>query len=215
LAFDDEIDPPNQTSSRLLPRLRQQCARAGVDVSAIDVVGCGCGPGTFTGTRVAVATAKGVALGLGCPVIAVSTLAALAFSADVDGLVLPLLDARRGEVYGGLFACTLDPPSLEARADERCVALVDLVASLDPAARVTAVGTAVEPYRDTLPAAWRELARPLPGPTASGLWRAIAAADRPGAAIDAGALDAIYLRKSYAELGVNRPKRPFKRSPFV
>jgi tRNA threonylcarbamoyladenosine biosynthesis protein TsaB len=215
LAWDDEVDPPNQTSTRLLPRLRGLCARAGVEPSAIEVVACGCGPGTFTGTRVAVATAKGAALGLGVPAIGVSTLAAVAFSAEVDGLVLPLLDARRGQVYGGLFECVLDPPQLQARTEERCIAIEELVASLDRSAAMTPVGTAIDVYGDALPPAWRERALALPGPTAAGLWRAIAAADKAGAATDAAALDAIYLRKSYAELGVNKPKRPFKRSPFL
>jgi tRNA threonylcarbamoyl adenosine modification protein YeaZ len=215
VAWDDEVDPPNQTSSRIVPRLQQLCARAGVEPSAIEAVGCGCGPGTFTGTRVAVATAKGIAFGLSCPAIGVSTLAAMAFSADVDGLVVPLLDARRGEVYGGLFRCAIDPPELETRTQARCVALRELVAEIGERADVVAVGTAVEAYAEALPDAWRERARPLPGPTPAGLWRAIVAADRAGVAADAGTLDAHYLRQSYAELGVNRPKRPFKRSPFV
>jgi tRNA threonylcarbamoyl adenosine modification protein YeaZ len=215
VAWDDTIDPPNQTSSRLLPRLQQLCARAGVEPSAIEAVGCGCGPGTFTGTRVAVATAKGIALGLGCPAIGVSTLGALAFSADLDDFVLPLLDARRGEVYGGLYRCTLDPPQLELRTQARCAGLRELLEEIDEAAKITVIGTAVEAYAELLPKAWRELARPLPGPTPPGLWRAIVAADRADGARDASTLDAIYLRKSYAELGVNRPKRPFRRSPFV
>lgn len=215
VASDDEIDPPNQTSTRLLPRLRALQQRAGVEPSAIEVVACGCGPGTFTGTRVAVATAKGIALGLGVPAIGTSTLAAVAFSAERDGLVLPLLDARRGQVYGALFECTIDPPGLRARAEEQCVAIEELVASLDRSANVVPVGTAIQAYRDALPEAWRERAIALPGPTPAGLWRAIAEADREGRVAPAANLDAIYLRKSYAELGVNRPKRPVRRSPFL
>lgn len=72
---------------------------------AVERIAVGIGPGTFTGIRIGVATAAGLAASTGIPVTGVPTLAALARSigdATGAGTVLPLLDARRGEVFGGL-----------------------------------------------------------------------------------------------------------------
>ena len=65
------------------------------------------GPGSFTGVRIGVATAKGLAWGLGCDLVGVTSLAAMAAALlaehpDAD-LAVPVLDARRGEVFAGVF----------------------------------------------------------------------------------------------------------------
>lgn len=68
----------------------------------LGLVGAGRGPGGFTGVRVGLSTAVGIALGLGVPVWPVDSLASLAcHAAGVPGVVAPLFDARKGEVYGG------------------------------------------------------------------------------------------------------------------
>lgn len=213
VAGDADDDAPNQASTRLLGRLRDLTARASIAPADIAMVACGRGPGTFTGTRVAVATAKGIALGLGLPLAGLSTLAAVALSAESSGLTLPLLDARRGEVYGALFDIDIAKPSAEARSEEQCTPLTTLLEGLDiPAGPITVVGPGVAPYADALPSGWHTL--PCPGPSPLGVLRAAAIAHRSGARPSAE-LDAVYLRKSYAELGVNPPKRRFVKSPFV
>jgi len=199
-------DRPNQTSGTLAPRIEELLREAGVRANELAAVACGRGPGTFTGTRVALATAMGLALGIGGPALAVSTLAAVACSVDAPD-VLALLDARRDEVYAGVFAHG------RLVGDERCAALDRVLEELRET-RPVVVGPGVEPYRAAL--VERGLAlHPMPGPTASGLWRASALAWRDGGAIDPAALRAVYLRESYAEMGVNAPKRAFMKSPFV
>ena len=75
--------------------------------SDIALVACGRGPGGFTGVRVGMATALGLATGLQRPVWPVDSLAALAMAAGPqEGLVVPLIDARRGEVYGAAYRVT-------------------------------------------------------------------------------------------------------------
>lgn len=209
VAADD--DGANQASARLQSRILDLLATAGIGARGISAVACGRGPGTFTGTRVAVATAKGIALGLGVPVVPVSTLAAVAASVTAAGMIVPLLDARRGEVYGALFES--DGDDIVARSEERCATLVDLVASFALAAPARLVGPGISAVGEQLPAGWPTT--PMAGPTPEGLWRAAASAHARGDAADAAEIDAIYLRASYAELGVNTPKRkPFK-SPFA
>ena len=206
-----EDDGANQASARLQARIEAVLADAGVRPRELVAVACGRGPGTFTGTRVAVATAKGLALGLDVAIVPVSTLAALAASVPDAPAVLAVLDARRGEVYGALFDTRGD---VVARSVESCATLDALVATLPLAgASALVVGPGAREHAALVPAGWPSM--PLPGPSAEGLWRASMAAHARGESVDAAEIDAVYLRQSYAELGVNTPKRkPFK-SPFV
>lgn len=64
------------------------------------------GPGSFTGLRIGISTVKGLALASGKPVVGISSLEALAVQcAFFPHLVCPILDARKGEVYSGVFRC--------------------------------------------------------------------------------------------------------------
>jgi tRNA threonylcarbamoyladenosine biosynthesis protein TsaB len=87
-------------------------AEAEVDWGDLDAIAVGVGPGAFTGLRIGVATARGLAQASGLPLRAVSSLAALAEGiregTSAGGgpepvLALPLLDARRGELFGALY----------------------------------------------------------------------------------------------------------------
>ncbi|MDL2268553.1 tRNA (adenosine(37)-N6)-threonylcarbamoyltransferase complex dimerization subunit type 1 TsaB [Desulfosarcina sp. OttesenSCG-928-A07] len=79
----------------------KQC---GIFPKAIDVIAVSKGPGTFTGLRIGISTAKGLAMATGAAVIGVSSLSALAFPfSQSPGPVVPMLDARRGEVYYSVY----------------------------------------------------------------------------------------------------------------
>jgi tRNA threonylcarbamoyl adenosine modification protein YeaZ len=203
----------NQASATIVPRIEEMVGEAGISMADLTGLACGQGPGTFTGSRVAVATAKGLALGLALPVHPVSTLAALAASARVDGSVLALLDARRGQVYGALFSCEGD--QIAAQSEERCIELAQLANELELGDGVVAYGPGVSPYLEQLPERLRATARPAAGLSSAGLWRASLSARATQAAVEPEDLTVSYLRASYAEMGINTPKRPVKKSPFV
>ncbi len=91
-------------SELLLPSVKGILDLAGVSFDEMDVLALTLGPGSFTGVRIGVSTVKGFALVLGKPVVGVSTLEALA--SNFPGCaytVVPLLDARKGEVYSAEF----------------------------------------------------------------------------------------------------------------
>ena len=83
-------------------------AECGVALREVDAFAAASGPGSFTGVRVALAAAKGFAEAYARPVFAVSNLQAMA-SLGSAALRAPVLDARRGEVYAGLYDAALRP----------------------------------------------------------------------------------------------------------
>lgn len=94
----------NTHSETLLPMVETVLKTAGFSVDDVDLFACSVGPGSFTGVRIGVATIKGLAFGKNKPCIGVSTLEALALNAvPFDGIICPVMNARRGQVYNALF----------------------------------------------------------------------------------------------------------------
>ncbi|MEP6657549.1 MAG: tRNA (adenosine(37)-N6)-threonylcarbamoyltransferase complex dimerization subunit type 1 TsaB [Betaproteobacteria bacterium] len=96
-------------STRLLPMIDALLTESGWRLSDIEGLAFGAGPGSFTGVRIGCGVAQGLALGLDCPVLPVSTLAAIAQSTQCAGndrradRVLVCTDARMGEVYTAAY----------------------------------------------------------------------------------------------------------------
>jgi tRNA threonylcarbamoyladenosine biosynthesis protein TsaB len=126
----------------LLPAVDAVLRRAGAGVSHLEGFAVSIGPGSFTGLRVGLATLKGLAFGSARLVAPVSTLAALACTAPRRDLpVVPLLDARRGEMYAAAFdfADGLPRPTLE----EGVYTPAELVARLPPRCVLVGEGVAL------------------------------------------------------------------------
>ncbi|PCI08752.1 MAG: tRNA (adenosine(37)-N6)-threonylcarbamoyltransferase complex dimerization subunit type 1 TsaB [Flavobacteriaceae bacterium] len=78
--------------------------QANIDMQQLDAVAIGKGPGSFTGLRIGVSAAKGLCFALDIPLISISTLQHLALQVKAEnGVIIPMLDARRMEVYSAIF----------------------------------------------------------------------------------------------------------------
>jgi tRNA threonylcarbamoyladenosine biosynthesis protein TsaB len=104
-----EVAPPPERLLRppahareLMPAVADVMSRAGAGWADLDAIAVGVGPGMFTGLRIGIATARALARASGLPLRPVSSLAALATGIEAP-LRLPLIDARRGEVFGALY----------------------------------------------------------------------------------------------------------------
>lgn len=91
-------------SETMLPMIDELLKRLAIAVSDLDAFAVAEGPGSFTGVRIGVSTIKGLAFSTNKPCIGVSSLAGLAFNLDgFDGLVVPVMDARRQQVYTAIY----------------------------------------------------------------------------------------------------------------
>lgn len=102
---------PRRHAQLALPFVDAVLAEAGIGKRQLDAIAVGRGPGGFTGVRLAISLAQGMALGLDIPVLAVSSLAALALDIADEApgaTLLACIDARMGEVYAGVYRCAVD-----------------------------------------------------------------------------------------------------------
>jgi tRNA threonylcarbamoyladenosine biosynthesis protein TsaB len=93
-------------SIRLVPAVEEVLAEAGVTKQQVDAIAVGRGPGSYTGVRIAATVGKTYAWALGIPIVGVSSLAALALSAALENeseWLVPVMNARRGQAYTGLY----------------------------------------------------------------------------------------------------------------
>ena len=100
---------PKSQASGLAPMIQTVMNEAGISANGLSAVAVSSGPGSYTGLRVGVSTAKGICFGAGLPLIAVETLEILACGVlkeaenTADTLIVPMIDARRMEVYTALY----------------------------------------------------------------------------------------------------------------
>jgi len=91
-------------SARLMPAIDTVLKWGDITADALDGCAVGIGPGSFTGIRIGVATIKSLCYAVDKPIVGVSTLEAVAYNLrGTNGIICPLLDARRSEIYGAIF----------------------------------------------------------------------------------------------------------------
>ena len=100
------VNTGNTHSQTLLPAVEQVLKISETPIDEVDAFACSTGPGSFTGVRIGVSTVKGLAYGKNKPCASVSTLEALAYNLrGYDGILCPVMNARRNQVYNALFEC--------------------------------------------------------------------------------------------------------------
>ena len=188
-------------AEHLLPELDRLLAALDWDAGSLDGIAVSIGPGSFTGLRVGVATVKGIAFGGDPPVVGVSTLAGIAAgAAPLPGPVAALLDARRGEVYAGVWS---EPGTPGADLLAESVYRPEELAERLPDGTRVAVGEGAEPVAKALAELRPDvglLAAPVGSARAEPIARIGAALLADGAGLPADQLVPRYLRRAEAEV---------------
>ncbi|HSD08487.1 tRNA (adenosine(37)-N6)-threonylcarbamoyltransferase complex dimerization subunit type 1 TsaB [Flavobacterium sp.] len=96
-------------AERLHVFIEEIIAESGIEMKDLVAIAVSQGPGSYTGLRIGVSAAKGLCYALNIPLIAIDTLQTLASKVKAtDGLIVPMIDARRMEVYSAIFSATLE-----------------------------------------------------------------------------------------------------------
>lgn len=106
LVAEMTVNTGNTHSQTLLPIVEQILKISETSLDEIELFACSTGPGSFTGVRIGASTLKGLAYGRSKPCVSVSTLDALAYNlVGFDGIICPVMNARRSQVYNALYEC--------------------------------------------------------------------------------------------------------------
>lgn len=140
-------------SQTLLPMLDEIVKMTEMDLSTVDAIAVAGGPGSFTGLRIGSATAKGLGLALKKPLIHIPTLEGLAYNlCGIADIVCPIMDARRGQVYAGIYE--FDGNEIQVLEDQMAVQVEELGEKLrkylKEGRKVTFLGDGVPVHRAKL-----------------------------------------------------------------
>lgn len=141
-------------SQTLLPMLEEIRDMVELDLNTVDAIAVAAGPGSFTGLRIGSATAKGLAFALDKPIVPVPTVAGLAYQMyGTDALVCPIMDARRNQVYTGIYEFIYYEDKYDMHVvKEQCAAAFDEIAEAlnDLGRKVIFLGDGVPVFRERM-----------------------------------------------------------------
>lgn len=148
-------------SQTLLPMIDEMVRMVDADLKDIDAIAVAGGPGSFTGLRIGSATAKGLGLALDKPLIHVPTVDAMAYSMyGCEDIICPIMDARRKQVYTGLYSFShkknedgglYDEPVFQVLRMQMAVPVEELIRHLNVyRRRVVFLGDGVPVYKEML-----------------------------------------------------------------
>ncbi len=136
---DYSVNQEKTHSESLVPMVKRLLEDLGLKLSDIDLYAVGIGPGSFTGLRIGMTTVKTFAQVFEKPVIGVSTLEALAYNIYNEGIIMPVLDARGGRTYYGVFS--QEKGIIKRIEDDELIYMDELVTRLkDKYAAITVIG---------------------------------------------------------------------------
>ena len=132
-------------AERLHVFIEEIIKEAGISLNDLSAIAVSQGPGSYTGLRIGVSAAKGLCFALGIPLIAVDTLQVLASQVNIaDGLIVPMIDARRMEVYSAIFSAKFD------KKREILAEIIDENSFSDRAEKLYFVGDCAEKCKSVL-----------------------------------------------------------------
>ena len=136
-------------SQTLLPMLDEIVKMTEYDLNTIDAIAVAGGPGSFTGLRIGSATAKGLGLALDKPLIHVPTVDGMAYNLfGCKGLICPMMDARRNQVYTGIYRYE---NQFEIVEEQMAISVEELIEKLNQyGEQVTFLGDGVPVYENLL-----------------------------------------------------------------
>lgn len=136
-------------SQTLLPMLDEVVKMTEFELSTVDAIAVAGGPGSFTGLRIGSATAKGLGLALNKPLIHVPTVDGMAYQMFGNGgLICPIMDARRNQVYTGIYRFQND---FEIVEEQMAISVQELIEKLNAyGEKVTFLGDGVPVYKAQL-----------------------------------------------------------------
>lgn len=156
------IDYKKTHSQTLLPMIDAAAKMVELDLSTIDAIAVAGGPGSFTGLRIGSATAKGLGLALDKPLIHIPTADGLAYQVYAcEDIICPIMDARRNQVYTGLYTFSRKAgekegtkrvdPVFQVMRMQMAVSIDELIHRLNTYGRpVVFLGDGVPVYQDTI-----------------------------------------------------------------
>lgn len=205
----DRIGAPSQLRRNhaeiILPLIDSVLHKAQITVADLSGIAVSIGPGSFTGLRIGLATVKGLAYDCNLPVVGISTLLATATRVkQFDGVICSLLDARKGEVYVGVFRGGDGKVArLSTEAVTPIESAIELIQTYDSGAALYVIGDAAKAYGNMLIRSFGAGVLRSGGDGYPSMASAVAelAHERiaAGAVDDLGALEPIYLRRPEAE----------------
>ncbi len=199
-------------SQTLLPMLEELKKMVDLDMNQLDAIAIASGPGSFTGLRIGAATAKGLGLALNKPLVEVPTLEGMAYNlCGCTQLVCPLIDARRSQVYTGIYSFEKADGAycMQIVEPQRAAGISEIIDSLNELGReVIFLGDGVPVYGDIIR---EQMQVPYTfAPASNNRQRAASVAAlgiiyyKEGKTVSAAAHQPEYLRKSQAEQEAQR-----------
>ena len=136
-------------SQTLLPMIDSMVSLFGIDLASVDAIAVSGGPGSFTGLRIGSATAKGLGLALNKPLIHVPTVDGTAYNLyGAKSLICPIMDARRNQVYTGIYRFEKD---FEVVMEQDAMDIAELIEKLNTMGeRVIFLGDGVPVYENKI-----------------------------------------------------------------
>jgi tRNA threonylcarbamoyladenosine biosynthesis protein TsaB len=193
------VNNGNTHSETLLPMVESILKEAKLSPADIELFAVSNGPGSFTGVRIGCATIKGLAFGRNVPCVGVSTLEALAYNMKgADGLICPVMNARRNQVYNAIFR--FEEGKLTRLCPDRAIAVSELADEIANEEKIYLVGDGYDITAPAIPPEKLGASHPtMIYQNAYSVAMCALSSYKEGASVTDSALAPTYLRPSQAE----------------